>query len=605
MDYLWSIYYNGILSGPPTHFVNLFSNTAWLSLQPVHRAVTAGLDAALSNPIVGALVPRLKGRPRSAYFAEVLAMFHGAIVGPTTRAGESVGGLPVAFARMSHAFRTGEIPEVLHSKWQMEMHSALMAFSRWGERKGSNPMLRKWIARIIEAPSRALIVADVFFRSIAYDAQFEALRTREAIRRGVSKDEILPGLIGEKDWGELRADAVKFSGYTTFSDKPGKLTRAAYSMRELIPMGRAVIPFVNTLSKILTRSIEMTPVLGVVQRHMVKPELRDPALETAAKQIEGMIATMVLLTLFWDDDKFTGAPPRTKSERDAFYRMGKKPYAFKVGDTWIQYTRWLEPMSLTISNIMAFRDGLKQGDADMDMSERIVTVGWNVADTILQSSFADNLRRLTEGHEVGATKFLQRLPSTFVPFSSFWRVMQRTYEAHKEGGVALKEYNDFAAYMAENIPWWEDPPARIDAFGEEIMLAPDESNFVAALKQWLPFKWQKEESDFVETELDNMGVYPGLPGKHLVISGVAVEIPEDVWKDYAMVVGKDLKLAYAKAIQSPQYQRSAEPARLRMLNRIGERVRRPRREQLRAQLRRQIKEELRAARGVGQTRLSK
>lgn len=597
MDFVWSIYYNGILSGPPTNVVNLVSNTTWLSFQPFHRAVTAGIDAALSSPIAKAIFPHLEKRERSRYFAESLALFYGAVVGPTTREGDSVGGLPIAFKRMVHAFRTGEMPRTLHTKWAMELGSARLAFSRWAERPGSAP-IRKWIAGVFEAPTRALIVVDVFFRSISYDAQMEALITRTSIQKGIPKldVEITP---------VMRADALTFAGYTTFSDKQGKLARTAYSIRELIPMGRAVIPFVNTLTKILTRGIEMTPVFGVVQRQMSPVKTRDPIIETAAKQLEGTIALMILLTLFWDDDRITGAPPKEKGKRDAFYRAGKRPYAFKVGDTWIQYTRWSEPFSITIANIVAFRDGLKDDDPDLDPAERIITIGWQVADAILSNSFAENLRRITEREGRGLMNFINRLPSTFVPFSSFLRVVQRTYEAGKEGGVVLRERNNMMAHLADNIPWWEDPPARIDAFGEEIILTPDENNFVAALKQWLPFSWQKEEHDFVEIELAEREVYPQLPGKRLTIARIEVEIPEELWRDYAMIVGKDLKLAYAKVIPTPLYQRLGHSARLRLLDRVGERVRRRRREQLRRQLRASLREELRTARGEGLTRLGK
>ena len=100
-------------------------------------------------------------------------------------------------------------------------------------------------------------------------------------------------------------------------------------------------------------------------------------------------------------------------------------------------------------------------------------------------------------------------------------------------------------------------------------------------------------------------VYPGVPGKNLTINRIEVEIPEDIWQAYAMVVGKEIKLEYAKLIRTPGYQRLPHSGRLRYLDRVAEQVRRRRRDQLRAYLASTLREELRAAQGEGLTRLNK
>lgn len=601
MDYVWSIYYNGILSGPPTHIVNLASNTVWLNFQPVHRAMTAMIESAMSSKVAQAIFPKLKGHEQQRFFSESLAMYSGAIFGVTTKSGHRAGGIIASLKHIPAFYKGGVVPPNLISKWQMELGSARLAWSRWAERPGSNPF-RKFLASVFEAPSRALIVSDIFFRSLAYDAQLQALHQREAVRQGVDIRDII---LTEEQKDAHVEDASKFAAMSTFSDKQGTLSNAAYNLRELIPMGRAVIPFVNTMSNILIRGVQMTPGLGIVQRLKTKVDMREPIVDTMAKQIEGLLAAMVLLTLFWDDDKITGTVPVDKGKREAFYRAGKLPNAFKVGKTWIQYTRWTEPFSIMIAAIVALRDGIKNREEGMDIEERFITVAWQVSDVILQNSFADNLKRITDREGVGLKRWIDRLPSTFVPYSSFLRMIQRSYEAWEKGGAVLKENNSIMANLANNIPWLPDAPARFDAFGEEILLSPSKNKYAAVLKQWMPFRWQEAKDDIVETELQRLGVYPRLPGKYLTISGVTIEMDDALWREYAMITGKDLKKEYTKVISSLNYARLSSRAQLRYLDRVGERVRSRRREQVRALLKKSRLAELREALAEGRTRLSK
>ncbi|NIV12147.1 MAG: hypothetical protein GWN62_12990, partial [Aliifodinibius sp.] len=68
-DYLYEFWYNSILSGPPTHLVNMGSNTLWQLFQAgVHHPLRAALDPMISS---------LQGRQREYFMSEILPMWMG------------------------------------------------------------------------------------------------------------------------------------------------------------------------------------------------------------------------------------------------------------------------------------------------------------------------------------------------------------------------------------------------------------------------------------------------------------------------------------------------------------------------------------------------
>jgi hypothetical protein len=59
-------------------------------------------------------------------------------------------------------------------------------------------------------------------------------------------------------------------------------------------------------------------------------------------------------------------------------------------------------------------------------------------------------------------------------------------------------------------------------------------------------------------ELERLGVYPGLPGKTMTIDGKKVELPDDLYREYAISLGSDLKQVLDVVIATPGYQNIAK-----------------------------------------------
>ncbi|MHC4756938.1 MAG: hypothetical protein ACYTBP_17585, partial [Planctomycetota bacterium] len=108
-DYVYEYWYNSILSGIPTHVVNVASNTGWRMFQVPHRGLTAAIDKTLNVFL---------GRQRTRYMNEMLPMMTGMIKGK-----------PKAAKSAWQMLRKGQITD-FETKWAQEMGSAVGAFDR-------------------------------------------------------------------------------------------------------------------------------------------------------------------------------------------------------------------------------------------------------------------------------------------------------------------------------------------------------------------------------------------------------------------------------------------------------------------------------------------
>jgi hypothetical protein len=67
-DYFYEFWYNSILSGIPTHLVNVISNTAWSLWQIPHRALSGAVDA---------LIVKFTGKERTRFTNEIVPLLAG------------------------------------------------------------------------------------------------------------------------------------------------------------------------------------------------------------------------------------------------------------------------------------------------------------------------------------------------------------------------------------------------------------------------------------------------------------------------------------------------------------------------------------------------
>lgn len=535
-DLMYEWFYNSILSGPPTHLVNITSNTLWQAYQIPHKAVRSLIDIP---------VAKLQGRQREHYLSEIVPMFTGMKTG-----------LRKGVAKFFEMAKKGHVEEDL-TKWNQEIGSALGAFER------SPSKILRGLAPIISFPTRLLRAEDMLFRNIAYDSEINASAMRIAIKEGFSGKELTrkyTKLINNPTKGMLES-AGEYADYATFLDAPGKISKSFQQVRDAVPGGRFLLPFVLTPGNLLKRGVEMIPGLGLaIQTDKLKgAELSD----VLTKQVMGG-SVMAYFASLYLDGRMTGGVPSDKAERDAFFRQGKLPWSIKIGDSWVQYSR-IEPFKTVLSSVAVLGDGYAKRNEE-PAPEVITAMALDLGRSFLDSSYmaqtADFITAIQRGEDSteAIQKMISRTTSAFVPFSGLQRSLVRASEAVEEGEATLRQPKGFIQILKSQTPLLsEQVPARLDIWGEPIKfegVIPEKSKIsigesvIAATRQFLPYKWREESTDPVEIELGRLGDlgfgYPGAPSK--VIKGI--KLTQEEHNQYVEKSGKWIKKKLDKLLPS-------------------------------------------------------
>ena len=564
-DYLVEFWYNNILSGPPTHLVNVAGNTMWSLWQIPHRALTAPVDALWSI---------FTGAQRTRFLDEIVPMMAGMKEGFGRGRGAAV-----------EMMKRGRV-DSYETKWTNDMGAAASAFAR------SPHKILRTVAPYLTVSTRALQAMDVWANSIAFDAQVNALARRAANQRGLKGDQRAQF---EKNFAENLSgadleSAKRFARYSTFTDPPDPFTNLLTKSREVPVVGTAlkmtIMPFVNTISNLLKRGVEMTPGLGLakeaVSAGMKKgTEAMEPGVvkalgkdwaahkkyvpaEIIAKQIEGAVIAYFALNAA-QNGIITGALPEEKSEREAWYRMGKKPWAIKVGDTYYEFRR-AEPFNTIIAAATTFNDKIMNAPDEKSATEAFMDFSLAMKDNLLDGAYFAGLQSVLDRYDRRQTA-IPRFATGWVPYSGFFGSMSRAYEVLTEGEAKPREGNDWIKAFARTIPGLSGTlPAKLDVYGKETVIPG------GVLRQWLPFKWSKETNDPVEIELDKLGIYPALPEKTVSTHSSEYNILEDVYRSYAIDHGARLKSEFEDLIARSFWPDLSNEEKVRLLEKVKSRA---------------------------------
>jgi len=572
LDWLRAFVYVNWLSSPTTQLVNVGGNTLFLTMQMGQRALEAGVDAALSSKIVQAIRPSHAPRARQIFLDEVLAMWQG-VETAKTKNNEAIK------AQISWRLggKRGVEPPALHevfggsSKLDIEMNSAYNPFEHVeGKLKG--------LATAFTLPTTGMRYADLYFKSLAYDAQMNALAVRESHKTGRSTSDILAD-----PSDELIAQAVKFSTYATLMERDS-VTNSLIRLRDKTKVGFFLFPFVNTLSNILQRGLEMAPGAGVLPLLYRVSQGKDSVQSLVAKQMMGASLALMLALAFDDEDdgewRLTGAAPTHPAYKDAFYGQGKVPYAVKIKNSWVSY-RKAEPLALPLAMVADFiryvndtptNPNLEGVDKAIDMFSGVAAV---LTETVIAGSVLENFAAFSE--KQGWTQRFTNIPTGLIPYSSFWRSLARATEAWNTGDAKVRESLTLLNVLGQVIPsssLQEYAKPRLNRWGEEIVLPG------GVFRQWLPYKWSETKHDAVEIELRRLDLVGqpsgvGFPQNSFEYLGKRYLMSDEFYRDYLLSYGKAGKEALGRLFASPGYARLTDVGKTKAMGRTLGKVRAP------------------------------
>ena len=274
-----------------------------------------------------------------------------------------------------------------------------------------------------------------------------------------------------------------------------------------------------------------------------KGQYQDSASDIIAKQTVGTILALTLLNKY-EDEEVTGAVPKNKAKREAFYRQGKLPWSIKFGDKWISYRR-IEPFNTVLASVTIAAETMKKySENEIDkMDEAFFELVMGLKQNFIDSTMLKGISDLFDDKR--DKNFFQRLPGTFIPYSSFWRSMNRSLEVTMEGDANARIVKNVADGFTQNLPYglspFEELKPKLNVWGEEIVLEG------GVLRQWLPFKYRTEKPDALEKELERIGVYPSIPEKKYnyydpeIKKYVKLDIPDKIYDEARIYYGNRLK----------------------------------------------------------------
>lgn len=553
-DYVIEYWYNSVLSGIPTHIVNISSNTLWAAFQIPHKMLLAGVDKAVTS---------FTGKERSHFMNEILPMLAGYKTGFIK--GKRLAG---------QIMKTGKISE-FEDKWSREMGHVVSAFER-----SPNETIRK-LAPYLTMPTRALRAMDVWGNSIAFDGALQSMAQVEANKSGLQgqdlinkKNEVLGKWASDMPENVLE-EASKRAHYSTFTDAPDPFTAGIISLRNTPGLGiiKLFVPFVNTISNLSKRGIEMTPGLGLVKEYASRSMGRGQSWEqVAAKQIEGMILSVTILSLA-AAGKITGAAPEDKEEREQWYREGKQPWSIKMGDTWLSYRR-IEPFNTVIAMAYSAHKNIINAPDEDTASEMFLNFTNEVKWNILDGSYFASLQPFFDKYDKSAG-MAPRLAASFVPYSSFFRSINKSLEVAFHGGARPREGvavdvgggfaipKEWTQAFSQVIPGLSGQmPAKLTLWGEEAIVPG------GVFRQWLPYKWSEQIDDPIEKALEKMNLYPGLPGNSIQIGNKKYKLSDEDYRDYVTDFGRTLKERFGKIISQSRWDKIDPRIQEKMLRKI-------------------------------------
>jgi hypothetical protein len=349
-DYFLELWYNAMLSNPATHLANLMSNAAVTVMTIPERFLAEQYSRAAGT--TGELGTGVQ--PGEAQ-AMLYGLTHGladawAVAARSFKQGSPLSGLSKEWVRA---------PVVTAQNLGLDQDSALgHAVNFWFEYIG--------LASGGRLPTRALMAADEFFKSLLYSTELNALAYREAARLGYEGRvfaEHVHRVITSPSLGQMQEAAGSFAVLGTFQQTlapdsvGGQLQRLVNTPWRIpgtgggtFPVARLLVPYIQTPLNIARHAAERTP-LGLffasVQEDLAAGGAREQLVR--GKLAMGAI-TMTALAGLALAGRLVGRGPEDPDLRALWLRQHPEYSVQLPGGRWVSLDRF-EPLGMFVGMV--------------------------------------------------------------------------------------------------------------------------------------------------------------------------------------------------------------------------------------------------------------
>ncbi len=524
LDKLQELWINGLLSGPQTHAVNMFSNQLVAMWTIPEEFLTAAIGQFRKGP----------GKVR---FREATARAFGLIEGARD-------GMKLAYRTL----KEGEPPDLV-SKIEARKYKAIQG------PKGE----------IIRIPSRFLSAEDQLFRSIGYRMRLNELAMKQGLDEGLKGDALaarIRDIINDPP-EKISLEATKAADYQTFTNELGKGGKAIQRLTRELPMAKFVIPFVRTPLNILKFAAERTPAAPLLK------EFRD-AVRAGGAERDRALARLALGNTFGMgvmsyavEGKITGAGPDDARARNQLRASGWQPYSVKIGDKYYAYNR-LEPLGMLMGISADIAELYKNPDISQeDKSEAekalvlsLMSIAKNLGSKTWLKGVSDFTSAMDDPERFGP-RYVQSLIGSFVPTMSaqLARVQDPT----------LREARTITNSIQARVPGLREKlMPRLNVFGEDVVttggLGPDIVS---------PIYTSQDKFDPTINEMNRLRVFPPMVQRKINNK----ELSPEEYYSYAKMAGEDGKRWADQIISSPGWQRMPDDVKVQTIETIFQKAR--------------------------------
>lgn len=363
-DYIFSAWYNMMLSGPQTHAANVMGTASNYFVDLAEHGMAAILG---QRRRWSANADRVMGR-------EVLARIYGGILG----AGRG-------FKQAGTAFRLGTPLDMVG--------------------RTENPRaFTGTLTQAIETPTRSLAAEDEFFRAVTHMSDLYGMAVRTAAKEGETGRGLLnrAGQLVENPTEEMLAHASDYARLIRFQDEPGvlgKMFESARQRRAGDPIGtrlmksslRVIVPFVRTPSSLLRTAIRRSPAGVIESRNIADFRAGGARRDLALSRVAMGSAVTSAMAMWALDGTITGTGPQDYRRRLELEASGWRPNSIKIGDEYISYAG-LEPLSILLSTVATMTDRARATAAnDDDYLDKAAQMSVALGDVLSDNTWTENL----------------------------------------------------------------------------------------------------------------------------------------------------------------------------------------------------------------------
>ena len=382
-DKFMEYWINSLLSGPVTHVKNTVSNSLVAAYSLPERAMSATFGAVSSGERV--------------YFREVTA--------------QAAGMAKAMKQATKNAWRTFVDEGSVASTGKIELRTRQAI-------KGTKGYL-------IRTPGRLLESSDVWFKTINYGGEAEALAVRRAIQEGKRGADVgtraTELLVNLPD--DLAKQAWRRAEYNTFtnrlSDQEGIIAGAAEALQNFKakhPSMGIIVPFVRTPTNIFKFSVARSPLGFALKDVRTQLTAGGASRQEALGRIALGTAVATTAGLYTANGHITGAGPSDANERRVWRMSGRQPYSVKVGDKWYAYGG-LEPLGTLLGVAADFAEiGNKISAGEREKVASMIGIAF--ARNVKEKTFMQGISQVVgavDSPDRKAEAMVQNLLGTAVP----------------------------------------------------------------------------------------------------------------------------------------------------------------------------------------------